>query len=131
MTYSLDGHGPAVLHLTPQPQGRRTVIGLGGELDLATADHLPDFLRAMTTEDCREVHLDLADLTFIDVVGLTALVRAGEVVRERAGRMTIGGLRPLTGRLIDILALPVTIDDDQVRPFRHNPPRYAQVHPGT
>lgn len=81
MTYSLDGHSPAVLGLTPQQQGGRMLIRLGGELDLATADHLPDLLRAMTPEDRREVHLDLTDLGFIDVVGLTSLRRADDVVR--------------------------------------------------
>lgn len=112
VTYSLDGHGPAVLRLSPERQGGRTVIRVGGELDLATADHLVEFVGAVASEDGREVHLDLTELGFVDVAGLTALRRAEEVVRGQAGRMTVGGLRPLARRMVDLIALPVTIEDD-------------------
>lgn len=112
MTSCLDGYGPAVLFLTPERQVGPTLIRVGGELDLATADQLVDFVGAMAPEDCREVHLDLAGLGFIDLSGLTALRRADDVVRGRAGRMTVGGLRPLARRLVDLTALAVTIDDD-------------------
>lgn len=112
VTYSLDGYGRAVLRLTPRRHGDRLLIKVGGELDLATADHLPNLLRGLGPDDCRDVHLDLTELDFIDLAGLTALRRADDVVRGRAGRMTIGGLRPLARRLAELTGLPLTVGDD-------------------
>jgi anti-anti-sigma factor len=111
VTYSSDGSGPAVLRLTPQPRPGVTVIRLSGELDLATADDLPRFIATLPPEDCRWVHLDLADLIFIDAAGLAALVRANLFVGERSGRMTVGRPRPLARRLIELTSLPLSLVD--------------------
>jgi anti-anti-sigma factor len=113
VTLSLDGNGPAVLRLTPQLGSGGTVIRLSGELDIATADHLPRFVATLSPEDCRWVHLDLAGLAFIDAAGLAALVRANLVVDERSGRMTVGRPRPLARRLIELTALPLTVVDNE------------------
>jgi anti-anti-sigma factor len=98
--------------LTPQRRGDRMLIRVGGELDLATAEHLPDFLRSLPPEDRRQVHLDLADLHFVDVVGLAALRRADELIRGGGGRMTVGGLRPLARRRVGLTGLSALIEED-------------------
>jgi anti-sigma B factor antagonist len=108
----LDGHGPAVLRLTSRPGPGGTVIQVSGELDLATADRLPRLVATLTPTECRWVHLDLADLDFIDAAGLAALVRADLLVCDRSGRMTVGRPRPLARRLFELTALALTVVDD-------------------
>lgn len=112
MTYSLDGHGPAVLQLTPQHDPGGTTITARGELDIATAEHLPAFVRALSDEQCAHLLLDLADLDFIDAAGLTALVRTDDLVRGRGGLMTVRGARPLVRHMVRITGLPLTLDAD-------------------
>jgi anti-anti-sigma factor len=89
-----------------------TVIQLEGERDVATANQLWRLVEALPPADCRWIHLDLADLVFIDAAGLTALIRADIVVKERSGRMTIGRPRPLARLLIGMTGLPTEVVDD-------------------
>lgn len=111
MNYSVECSAPTALTLTSRVCPAGTVVGLAGELDMATAGHLPEFVGALAPEDCRWVHLDLAGLDFIDAAGLTALIRARAVVEQRSGRMTVGRPGSLAGLLIELTTLPVTIVD--------------------
>jgi anti-anti-sigma factor len=121
VTYSVDGRSATALTLTSGVWPGGTVVGLTGELDLATAGHLPRFVGALAPEDCRWVHLDLAGLDFIDAAGLTALLRAGAVVEERSGRMTVGRPRPLARLVMELTALPVTVVDHAMDPAAEQP----------
>jgi anti-sigma B factor antagonist len=111
-TFSLDGHGPAALHLTPLRRTDGLVVQVGGELDIATAGHLVEFVRTLSSDECTHVQLDLAALSFVDASGFRALVQADALVRSRNGRLTISGVRPFARRLIEFLQLPVTIEPD-------------------
>jgi anti-anti-sigma factor len=111
-TFSLDGHGPAALHLTPQPRTDGLVVQVGGELDIATAGRLVEFVRTLSADECAHVRLDLTGLGFVDASGFSALVQADTVVRSRNGRLTISGVRPFPRRLMEILELPVTLEAD-------------------
>jgi anti-anti-sigma factor len=91
-----------------------TVVGLTGELDLATAGQLPRFVAALTPDDCRSVHLDLAGLDFIDAAGITALIRAKALVEQRSGRMTVCRPQPLARLLFELTAVPVTVVDHEL-----------------
>lgn len=65
-----------------------TWIRVGGELDLATAPALA----AACAEACRRatgVVLDLRDLTFLDVAGLGAVLRAASAARSRSVRFAV------------------------------------------
>lgn len=52
------------------------VVRPSGELDLQTAPELRDLLLAVRREHTSEVHLDLAEVSFIDSVGLSMVVSA-------------------------------------------------------
>ena len=61
-------------------QGRATIIGLSGELDLASSAALQEELdRVAGTE---VLILDLRDLEFIDSTGLSVLVKAHQEAQE-------------------------------------------------
>jgi anti-anti-sigma factor len=109
-TFSLDGHAPAALHLTPQRHTDGLVVQVDGELDLATAGHLVEFVGMLSADECEHVRLDLAALAFVDASGLRALVQADTLVRSRNGRLTISGVRPFPRLLMEFLQLPVTLE---------------------
>ncbi len=65
------------------------VVGVEGELDLATAPQLRDCLVAMAEEGQTQVVLDLTRLSFIDSTGLSVLVMALNRARADGGSVLI------------------------------------------
>lgn len=58
---------------TGRRDGERTIVDLGGELDLASAPILNDYLKSLGSQADAVVY-DLTHLTFIDVLGLRSLM---------------------------------------------------------
>lgn len=76
------------------------VFHLHGELDAATAavvDELP-----ITIRPGQPVVLDLADLSFCDSTGLTALIMLGRRVTEGSGELMLRDPQPAIRRLLDL-----------------------------
>ena len=116
MTISLDGHGPSVLHITPELDATGTVLQLAGEMDVATAGHLTDVLRALPAANLSSVRLDLTGLAFIDASGLSALLEASALVGRHGGLLTLDGARPLLVRLLDITELAAVFQKANAHP---------------
>ena len=57
---------------------RRTILIVGGELDLDTAAELRGEVRRILDTNPRELHLDLSTVPFVDSTGLGALVGAAK-----------------------------------------------------
>ena len=74
------------------------VIGITGELDIATAQHLEAVLDRMTVIP-EHIIVDLSQLTFIDSAGLHLLERASKLVE---GRIWIKGASHHISRVIDV-----------------------------
>ena len=104
----MDGHGPAVLDVTPQPTPDGVSLRLAGEMDVATARHLPEIVRTLPAHLVRHVRLNLAELTFIDASGLTALIETRKLVHGRGGRLSLQDPRPPLVRLLEITDLAAT-----------------------
>jgi stage II sporulation protein AA (anti-sigma F factor antagonist) len=66
------------LSLTARADGRRHVITLSGELDLATAEVLESSVAEACSDGARELLLDLEQLRFMDSTGLRAVLMARE-----------------------------------------------------
>jgi anti-anti-sigma factor len=105
---SMDGHGPAVLDVTPGPMPDGVSLRLAGELDVATARHLPEIVRALPAHLVRHVRLNLAELSFTDASGLTALIEARALVHGRGGSLSLQDPRPALVRLLDVADLTAT-----------------------
>ena len=93
-----DTAGLMVDVLASEPHKR---LRLHGELDLATAPLLVSILdqHAMGSET---LALDLSDLSFCDLVGLTTLERAQQRLRRRGCRMTVQGIPGQLRRLLAV-----------------------------
>jgi len=68
--------------------GQTTLVAVHGELDLATAPQLRD-TTATASHDIERLIIDLSQATFIDSVGICALVEAGRRSTHRGIGMVV------------------------------------------
>jgi anti-sigma B factor antagonist len=82
---NLDGAGaPPSLRLLESRTGDRLVLSAQGEIDVVSAPALRTALQGAAASEAAEVCLDLSRVEFLDSTGLTALVDAGEWLRDRS-----------------------------------------------
>jgi anti-anti-sigma factor len=65
----------------------RALVRVIGALDCQTAAKLRGVMTTLTSAATREVEVDLAQLTFVDVAGARALVEVSDAVERRGGRL--------------------------------------------
>ncbi|MEV1172754.1 STAS domain-containing protein [Nonomuraea sp. NPDC049784] len=70
-----------------------TVMGIAGELDIATAESLGMLGNTVMAGAGRRVVLDLSGVTFCDMSGLRALRVCGETARASGVALELAGLR--------------------------------------
>ena len=75
--------------ISRRDDGERTVVAVEGEVDLATAPRLKEFLLDLVAEGVTEVVLDLSGVDFLDSTGLGAVVAAFKRVRAHDGHMAV------------------------------------------
>jgi anti-sigma B factor antagonist len=80
----------------------RVVLGLGGELDLASAPLLQSEIERTEIAAAAIVVLDLQELKFIDSTGLRVLLSAHERSRERGQEFAVTRGSPQVQRLLSI-----------------------------
>jgi anti-anti-sigma factor len=79
----------------------RRRLRLHGELDLATVPLLASTLDQQAV-GCTELEVDLSDVTFCDLIGLTALEQAQQRLFARGCSMTVKGIHGQLRRLLDL-----------------------------
>ena len=123
MTVFVAGHGPRALRVVPHQDGPVLRLQLVGELDVATAERLVELVADLVGPAPGQVRLDLADLDFVDLVGLRALVTLDRLVTERGGRLAVTGPRPLARLLLRLCGLAAVdgpgTDPSPGRPVAH------------
>lgn len=67
------------LTIDERPHGEWVVLDLAGELDMATAPRLISAIEAHADD---QVAVDLSDVTFIDSLGLRALINARQTLGD-------------------------------------------------
>ena len=76
-------------------------IRAAGEIDVASAPLLDDALAAATADGYREIHLDLAEVTFFDCAALRALEDADDAAPGRLRLVAAGEPVRLVLQLLD------------------------------
>jgi anti-anti-sigma factor len=98
----VSGHAP--LRADVSEAGVRTTVRLRGELDLATAPVLAATVRPYAREGCRELVVDVSELTFLDCAGITVLVELADALaaQQPPGRVVVRNPVPIVRRVLDI-----------------------------
>jgi anti-anti-sigma factor len=82
----------AVISVLTLPGSVPPVVKVCGEVDLATAPVLDRHLSTTIGPACPDIVVDLAEVSFMDAIGLSVLVRADNRARHNGGRVRLTGL---------------------------------------
>ncbi|HEY8297098.1 MAG TPA: STAS domain-containing protein [Candidatus Baltobacteraceae bacterium] len=110
--------------------GNPAVVEMTGELDLANADIVRERLDEVGIVANRVI-LDLVRLEFIDSTGLSAIVRLGKQLKERAGHLAIVVTKPSIRKLFAITALDKRFAIYERVEDVHFPPSFDELRPST
>lgn len=85
--------------------GDVAVLNLSGRLDLANGSTLKDQLKQLFTDGKSQIHLNLAEVEFINSSGLGALVSIMKEVRLIKGRLTLSNPASYVQEIFEITQL--------------------------
>ncbi|WP_188196596.1 STAS domain-containing protein [Nonomuraea sp. SYSU D8015] len=89
----------------------RTVVRARGEIDMATAGLLGSVLDNLRRSDgCRQVEIDLGQVSFMDCSGIRELLRAKRRFRRQGGSLTIVACSSRVDRLLELAGLDRRLD---------------------
>ena len=88
-------------------------IALHGELDLATVRDLEGHLAPFESNGVSAIMLDMRELTFIDSVALSSIIRARQRAQMNGQRLILVGARPTARRLFEITSTEYLLDDEE------------------
>jgi anti-sigma B factor antagonist len=91
--------------LDPQPSGPHTVVGVTGELDVASAPALRDTLLALLNRGVDSLVVDLRGVTFIDSTGVGSLLRIHHRQGLVGGQVHFVADQPAVLRVLDLMQL--------------------------
>jgi anti-sigma B factor antagonist len=98
--------GTGVLVFSEFRREGAVVVGVAGELDLATADALRDRLVGVVESDATTtIVLDLSNVSFIDACSIGVIVDAWSAARRHGRVLCVDGLHGTAGRVFELLGL--------------------------
>jgi len=103
----------------------QVVVGVSGELDVATAPDLERLVGALIERGHTEVVLDLADLGFLDSSGLEVVAHLSARLRRRGAVLKARGLSERTRRILTLSAMGGLVEVEPPDPAAL-PPRSEQ-----
>lgn len=83
----------------------QVVLGVRGEVDLATAPELGALVDAVIGQGYQSVVLDMAELTFMDASGLRVIAGGVSRLRPSGGEVVLRSPPPFVQRILDITRL--------------------------
>jgi anti-anti-sigma factor len=81
------------------------ILTVSGEIDLATAPSLAAALDEIEAASGRSVHLDLAEVTFLDSSGISVLVNCRRRLEDAGGGLVLHRATPTVRRVLEISGL--------------------------
>lgn len=83
----------------------RPIVHVAGELDIANAPLLEQYLLGFLDDGVREVLLDLSDLTYTDSIGIKTLLTAASMCERDGGSLRIIRISRAVARILEIVQL--------------------------
>ncbi len=93
------------MEMIVREKGPVTVVQLTGRLDLASGSSLKEQVKKLLAKNETTIHLNLAQVEFINSSGLGALVSIMKEVRLTKGRLTLSNLASYVQEIFDITQL--------------------------
>jgi anti-sigma B factor antagonist len=81
------------------------ILSLSGRLDLASGATLKEQIKRLAEKEGNQVHLNLAEVEFINSSGLGALVSIMKEIRLLKGRLTLSNLASYVQEIFEITQL--------------------------
>jgi len=94
----------------------RTVLEVGGEVDMLTAPTLSGLLGVLVDQGHPNLLLDLAALTFLDAAGLGVIVAASSRLQESGRLLTLRSVPAQTQRILDLTGVSELVQIDTSDP---------------
>ena len=85
-------------------------LALRGELDMSSAPLLKRELDALESHHPKDITLDLAELSFMDVTGLRTILDAARRARRAGSAIVIANPLPHIIRLLELTAIDQTLE---------------------
>ena len=95
----------ANLSVDEQSNADGVVLGLTGELDIATVPELRSAVSRLLGDGARRLVLDFSRVTFCDSQGLSALISLNKETVAAGGQLVLVNLGEFMTRLLDITGL--------------------------
>ena len=95
----------APLSVDVDESAERMLIGVSGELDLATAPTLRAAMEKAAKTNVPVVRVDLADLSFLDSSGISVLVEARSALDQRGCPLVLHRVNDRIARVLEVAGL--------------------------
>ena len=111
------------MEITVKDKDGATVLMLSGRLDLASGTTLKEQVKSQLKKGNTMIHLNLAQVDFINSSGLGALVSIMKEVRMQKGRFTLSNLASYVQEIFEITQLShifeiYSTEDEAVSSYR-------------
>jgi anti-sigma B factor antagonist len=93
------------MEITIREHGAVSVLQVNGRLDLASGTQLKEQVKKLLGKNVTAIHLNLANVEFINSSGLGALVSVMKEIRLYKGRLTLSNLATYVQEIFDITQL--------------------------
>ena len=81
------------------------VLNLSGRIDLSSGAGLKEEIKTLIGQKQNQIHLNLADVDFINSSGLGVLVSIMKEIRQNKGRLTLSNLASYVNEIFEITQL--------------------------
>ena len=93
------------LSLSTRTEGDRTVVVVGGEIDVYTAPKLREQLIDLVSSGAYHLVVDMENVDFLDSTGLGVLVGALKRVRSNDGELSLVCTQPRIRKVFEVTGL--------------------------
>ncbi len=93
------------MEITKKEENSVAILCLKGRLDLASGAGLKEEIKALVDKEQTMIHLNLADVDFINSSGLGVLVSIMKDIRMHKGRLTLSDLASYVQEIFEITQL--------------------------
>lgn len=102
---SVDDPGNLEFEVTRASKGDTVVVGVRGDVDVATSARLREELHQAIGSGATQLVIDMSGMAFIDSAGLGVLIGALKRAREQEVSLVLRGLQPSPSKVLTITGL--------------------------